>query len=156
MSERIVGDFGLSPLQDLLKNVVPPGPVLIRTDWLRTQSTKWVVSYEYWTWVLTVRALAASVPIDLVELPLAFEVEERDDRDVPRQLQSWLGNGAAPDSNRQWHDLFADILADAACEAPDDLPTVYGDVYARYARSLREVEMLKRELVRLKADADES
>jgi hypothetical protein len=160
MSSELVGDFGTNPLQELLKNVMVPGPLLIRTKWLRQDTTRWTVSYEYWSWVLLVRAIATDVLVDLVELPLAFEANSRDDRDVPRQLDTWLRNGhgatEVSDSTRQWHGVFADLLADAVVPAGADLPAAYGDVYARYAQSLRDVEALKRELARMKDEVEES
>jgi hypothetical protein len=155
-SPNLIGKLGAYPIQDLLENVAPIGPLLVRTDWVREQKIRWSQTFEFWTWVVVMKALTDHVPVALVELPLAYDVAERGDRSVARQYASWLGENQPavarelPDVQKQWGRLLTDIIASAASKAKEDLPVAFAELYARHLIASRRLTQVERELRSLK------
>ncbi len=152
-----IGKLGAYPVQDLLENVAPIGPLLARTDWLKSQKIRWSQTFEFWTWVVAMKALTNSVPMALIDLPFAYDVAERGDRSVARQYASWLTENRPaaarelPDISKQWARLLTDIIADATSTAAADLPVAFADLYARHLVASRRLNTVERELRALKA-----
>jgi len=155
-SANLIGKLGAYPVQEMLENVAPIGPLLARTDYVREQKVRWSQAFEFWTWVIVMKALTSQTPLALIELPFAFDVAERGDRSVARQYASWLGENQPaaarelPDIQKQWSRMLTDIIASATIAAKDDLPVAFADLYARHLVASRRLASVERELRSLK------